>query len=105
MTVLVNPIEIFAIPSKPEDAERFQSLPRPSLDQPKFGKLLICHLSSANGVGIELFQFIEPKTQQRGPDTNFEYWKTGFFHIPSRNRKLKSWPTELRQAEAKRGQM
>ena len=36
-------------------------------------------MSSVNGVGIELFEFIEPKSEQR--KDNFEYWKTGFFHI------------------------
>jgi hypothetical protein len=38
-------------------------------------------MSSANGVGIELFQFIEPASQLRLEENNFEYWKTGYFHI------------------------
>lgn len=46
---------------------------------PGIGKFLICHMTSANGVGIELFQFIEPKAERR--EDNFEYWKTGFYHI------------------------
>lgn len=48
---------------------------------PKFGKLKVCHMSSANGVGIELFQFIEPASELRPSENNFEYWKTGYFHI------------------------
>jgi hypothetical protein len=34
-------------------------------------------MSSANGVGIELFEFIEPATELRKEEEdNFEYWKT-----------------------------
>jgi catechol 2,3-dioxygenase-like lactoylglutathione lyase family enzyme len=38
-------------------------------------------MSSANGVGLELFQFIEPASQLRPEENNFEYRKTGYFHI------------------------
>jgi catechol 2,3-dioxygenase-like lactoylglutathione lyase family enzyme len=79
MSVLVNPIEISYPPSKPEDAEISERVR--TVFGSKFGKLLICHLSSANGVGIELFQFIKPIAERRENDTNFEFWKTGFFHI------------------------
>ena len=46
---------------------------------PRLRRFLICHLKSASGVGIELFQFLEPVSEKR--EDNFEYWKTGFFHI------------------------
>ena len=46
---------------------------------PKMQKFLICHMASANGVGIELFQFLDPQSARR--EDNFEYWKTGYFHI------------------------
>jgi catechol 2,3-dioxygenase-like lactoylglutathione lyase family enzyme len=46
---------------------------------PRLGKFMICHMIAANGPGIELFQFIEPRAVRR--DDNFEYWKTGFFHL------------------------
>jgi hypothetical protein len=37
---------------------------------------------SANGVGIELFQFIEPASELRPEENNFEYWKIGpYSHI------------------------
>ena len=39
------------------------------------------HMTTANGVGIELFEFTSPKSQQRTGSENFEYWKTGYFHI------------------------
>ena len=79
MTVLVSPFEISSKPSKPEDMEISQRVK--TIFGPNFGRLLICHMSSANGVGLELFQFIKPKAERRDRDTNFEYWKTGFFHI------------------------
>jgi len=44
-----------------------------------FSGLKIAHLSTADGVGIELFQFTKPKTYT--PDNTFEYWRTGIFHI------------------------
>ena len=36
-------------------------------------------LSTADGVGIELFQFVEPKTEV--PADTFEYWRGGIFHF------------------------
>jgi catechol-2,3-dioxygenase len=36
-------------------------------------------LSFGNQVGFEIFEFIDPKQEQR--ENNFEYWKTGFFYI------------------------
>ncbi len=37
------------------------------------------HLLTANGVGIELFQFVDPPAT--APDENFRYWQTGVFHL------------------------
>jgi catechol 2,3-dioxygenase-like lactoylglutathione lyase family enzyme len=45
----------------------------------QFKKLRLAHLSFGNQVGFEIFEFIEPKEENR--QNNFEYWKTGFFHI------------------------
>jgi catechol 2,3-dioxygenase-like lactoylglutathione lyase family enzyme len=44
-----------------------------------FKKLRWAHMTFANHVGFEIFEFVDPKEQQR--ENNFEYWKTGFFHI------------------------
>jgi|SRR3989304_10638222 len=77
MTVLAEPVEISAQPSKEEDAH-ISNLVRTVFGQ-GLGKFLICHLISSNGVGIELFEFIEPRAEKR--KENFDYWKTGFFHI------------------------
>jgi catechol 2,3-dioxygenase-like lactoylglutathione lyase family enzyme len=37
------------------------------------------HLASANGVAIELFEFVDPPSERR--TRNFEYWRTGIFHV------------------------
>ncbi len=34
---------------------------------------------SANGVGLELFQFIDPPYGK--PEDNFKYWRAGVFHF------------------------
>ena len=44
-----------------------------------FYKSKVAHLSTSNGIGIELFEFIEPKAKI--PENNFEYWKCGTFHF------------------------
>src|SRR3981189_2547613 len=41
--------------------------------------LLQAHMVSVNGIGIELFQFLDPPHERRDPP--LEYWKSGFFHI------------------------
>jgi hypothetical protein len=45
----------------------------------KCGGLKLAHLSTADGAGIELFQFIKPKTYV--PDNTFDYGRTGIFHM------------------------
>ena len=46
---------------------------------PAFASARIAHLTCANGVGIELFQFRDPTTVT--PDDNYRYWEVGYFHI------------------------
>ena len=46
---------------------------------PRFARAHQAHLLSANGVGIELFQFLDPPVA--APDDNFQYWRTGIFHL------------------------
>jgi catechol 2,3-dioxygenase-like lactoylglutathione lyase family enzyme len=76
MTVLLGPIEISvsAGTADPALTNVVKNVFGSALDRFK-----LCHLSSANGIGVELFQFIEPKAVRR--EENFEYWKTGFYHI------------------------
>ncbi len=42
-----------------------------------WGKLRIAHLSTGDGIGVELFEFSE----QVNPNNEFDYWKTGVFHF------------------------
>ena len=44
-----------------------------------FGAMKLAHMVTGDGVGFELFQFLEPAHERRA-DT-MEYWKNGFFHI------------------------
>lgn len=44
-----------------------------------FGKVRIAHLTTACGVGIEMFQFMEPKTYV--PENTFDFSRSGIFHI------------------------
>ncbi len=76
MTVLLGPVEISASSATTDPA--LVNVVK-NVFGPNIGKFKLCHLSSANGVGVELFQFIEPKGVRR--ENNFEYWKTGFYHI------------------------
>jgi lactoylglutathione lyase family protein len=44
---------------------------------PNWKSFRICHLATADRIGIELFEF--PKNV--APENNLEYWKTGIFHF------------------------
>jgi catechol 2,3-dioxygenase-like lactoylglutathione lyase family enzyme len=57
-------------PDVPEVAEIFG---------PAFRRAFQAHLVSANGVGLELFQFIEPAVDM--PQDNFHYQRGGVFHL------------------------
>lgn len=46
---------------------------------PQLRRLKICHLVSSNGVGLELFEFIDPRS--RRPADDFEYTRCGVFHL------------------------
>lgn len=46
---------------------------------PGFEEMKLAHLATADGIGIELFQFSNPKSVPA--EDNFEYWKSGIFHI------------------------
>lgn len=46
---------------------------------PRFKKAFQAHLVTANGVGIELFQFVDPIAEQ--PSENMKYWNVGYWHL------------------------
>lgn len=46
---------------------------------PRFRRLRIAHLSTGGGVGLELFESIDPPHERRTEDV--EFWKSGTFHF------------------------
>ena len=70
--VLVAPTEIIV-------GESLNSAIFATFFGPKLKRLKICHLTSGNGVGLELFEFIEPRS--RRPTQDFEYVRCGVFHL------------------------
>jgi len=60
----------------------FESSARPQLEDvlgPEFRKIRIAHLATGSGVGIELFQSIDPPHERR--EEPVEFWKSGVFHF------------------------
>ena len=45
----------------------------------RWKKMRIAHLATDSGMGIELFEFIDPAVVQ--PDEHFEYWRIGLSHL------------------------
>ena len=71
-TVVNGPVEFEADDSSLGIAAR-------DIHGPNFRKMRMVWLSSGNQVGFEMFEYIDPKAERR--IDNFEYWKSGFFHI------------------------
>lgn len=46
---------------------------------PSFRRARQAHMASGNGVGFELFEFVDPPT--RTPEDNFDYPARGFSHV------------------------
>lgn len=44
-----------------------------------FGEARIAHLTTVCGVGLEMFEFVRPKTHM--PETTFDYARAGIFHF------------------------
>lgn len=73
LEVLMGPIEIQADVS---DAGRNAQ----DVFGPGFSRMRQAHLTTSNGIGIELFQFDVPRTRSSDA-ARFEYRKTGVFHF------------------------
>lgn len=75
--ILVPPVEIVA--GQGEPGERFSGLAGES-----FGRTQVAYLTTANGVGLELFEFTDPQTEAE-PEVQDSllgrYWKPGVWHI------------------------
>jgi len=46
---------------------------------PSCRRFRVAHLAGANGTALELFEFVEPRTERRVQ--SLEYWRTGAFHF------------------------
>ena len=71
-TMLAAPVEVL------NDGSHFGTMAA-EICGPRFGGMKLAHMVSGDGVGLELFQFLEPAHERRA-DT-MEYWKNGFFHL------------------------
>src|SRR5918994_5386238 len=71
-TVVKDPIDFIADQSLKGRAVK-------DIHGPNLKKMRMAWLSSANQVGFEIFEYIEPKAERR--EDNFEYWNSGFIHI------------------------
>ena len=82
MTLLVEPSEVTTYEKEEKNYDPHLATVVKTVFGPKLGRFKFCHMVSANGVGIELFQFIEPASELRPEENNFEYWKIGpYSHI------------------------
>ncbi|MDD3655922.1 MAG: VOC family protein [Atribacterota bacterium] len=68
-----------SMPKKSYCSEEKKKERRKDIFGSKMMEVKVAHLITNNGVGLELFEFIEPKSTIR--KRNFEYWKSGIFHI------------------------
>jgi catechol 2,3-dioxygenase-like lactoylglutathione lyase family enzyme len=46
---------------------------------PRWREMKLAHLALPSGVGVELFQFVDPAPQSAAEP--FEYWRQGIFHV------------------------
>ena len=63
---------------------------------PRYGGMKIAHMVTGDGVGFELFEFLEPKPERR--EDTMEYWKNGFFHIAITNPDVEGKVEEIVQS-------
>jgi catechol 2,3-dioxygenase-like lactoylglutathione lyase family enzyme len=66
---------------------------------PKFKKLRIVWMSSANNIGVEIFQFIQPK--QLVEKKQIEYWTGGVIHIAVTERNIEDLLSKVIKAGGK----
>ncbi|SDR18845.1 lactoylglutathione lyase family protein [Pseudovibrio sp. Tun.PSC04-5.I4] len=58
----------------------------------------IAHLSTSDGIGIELFEF----SNNENPENNFEYWKTGIFHFCVQDPDVEGLAAKIEEAGGRR---
>lgn len=61
------------------EPEHISALPISEIYGPHLRRMKIAFLDFGDGVGLELFEFLDPP--YRKPDDSFDYAKGGFFHV------------------------
>ena len=61
------------------EAEAAATHETPGILGPRFRRAYQAHLLAGNGVGLELFQFLEPAVS--APDPEMTYWRPGPWHV------------------------
>jgi catechol 2,3-dioxygenase-like lactoylglutathione lyase family enzyme len=46
---------------------------------PRWREMRLAHLATPGGIGVELFQFVDPPAEAQADP--FEYWRHGIFHL------------------------
>ena len=75
-----------AMPGKSYCNEENKKKRRKDIFGIKMREVKVTNLLTDNGIGVELFEFKKPKAVLR--KKNFEYWKSGIFHISFNVQKL-----------------
>lgn len=91
-SVIAEPVEVH------KDGSHFGELAADICGE-GFGGMKIAHMVSGDGVGFELFQFLEPKAERR--EDTMEYWKNGFFHLAITAEDVSAKVAEIAEAGGK----
>src|SRR5262245_48085655 len=67
--------DVFEVTADGTDGEEAKDV----LSSRPFKRMMMAHLATNDGVGVELFQLIDPPHERRQPE--LEYWKSGTFHF------------------------
>ena len=70
--VIRPPFEVVA--GQGEGGRRFAHI-----NGPKFVRCRVAYLTAGNGVGFEMFEFAEPRTERFADD--WEFWRPGIWHL------------------------
>lgn len=70
--VIHPPVEVVA--GEGEGGVRFANM-----NGPQFGRARVAYLTAGNGVGIEMFEFGDPRTEPFSND--WEFWRPGIWHL------------------------
>ena len=57
-----------------ESGQRFAHI-----NGPKFARCRVAYLAAGNGIGFEMFEFSEPRTERFGDD--WEFWRPGIWYL------------------------